>query len=51
MRNTCDNCKWLTYDDISDGWVCYNEDSEYYGDWMDLDHDCDDHEEREEQNE
>ena len=46
-RECCGTCKWHAYEDITDGWVCCNDSSEYVTDWTDYNHCCDDYEERE----
>ena len=33
----CGTCKYNRYDDIGDGWVCVNDRSEYYADWIEYD--------------
>lgn len=43
----CGTCKFHEHEDIDDGWVCANADSEYLSDWTDYDHCCIDWEERE----
>lgn len=43
----CGTCKYHQHEDITDGWVCVNGDSEYCADWCDYDHTCDDWEGRE----
>lgn len=31
----CKNCKYHQHEDIDDGYVCCNPDSDYVGDWTD----------------
>ena len=35
MNECCGNCKYHQYEDISQGLVCCNQDSEYVADWTD----------------
>lgn len=49
MRKCCGTCRWHSHEDISDGWVCVNDESDYCTDWTDYDHCCEDWEEREEE--
>lgn len=42
----CGTCKWHQYAS-DDGWVCTNDESEYFTDFTDYDHTCPDWEERE----
>lgn len=48
-KECCGTCKWHEQEDIDDGWICVNADSEYctcwteYGDW------CPDYEKRDEE--
>ena len=49
MRKCCRTCRWHSHEDISDGWVCVNDESDYCTDWTDYDHCCEDWEEREEE--
>lgn len=42
----CSTCKWHCHEDITDGWVCVNSDSEYCTDFTPYDHSCPDWEER-----
>lgn len=48
MKKYCGTCKWHNREDISDGYVCVNEESEYCADWTDYDHCCEDWEGRDE---
>lgn len=43
----CGTCKYHRYDDIGDDWVCVNDQSEYYADWIEYDDSCDEWEGRE----
>lgn len=45
-RECCGNCKWHEHENISDGWVCVNNDSEYVADWTDYDFCCEQYESR-----
>ncbi|MDL2219196.1 hypothetical protein LJC04_02490 [Ruminococcaceae bacterium OttesenSCG-928-O06] len=45
MNECCGTCKYH-HENIDDGWVCDNSDSEYYTDWTDHEHGCDMWEER-----
>ena len=45
-KQCCGNCKWHQQEDISDGWVCVNADSDYCTDYTDYDWLCDEWEER-----
>lgn len=42
----CGTCKWHEHENISDGWVCVNNDSEYVADWTDYDFCCEQYESR-----
>lgn len=42
----CGNCKYHQYEDISQGWVCCNKDSEYIADWTDYTDYCEEWESR-----
>lgn len=44
----CGNCKYHQYEDISQGWVCCNQDSEYVADWTDYTDCCEEWESRDE---
>ena len=37
---TCGTCYWHTHEDIDDGWICTNSESEYCCDWTDRDSGC-----------
>lgn len=45
MKN-CGNCNYANYSE-EDGYVCANMDSEYATDFVEHDHVCDEHEEKE----
>ena len=32
-EHICGFCKWHKHEDIDDGWICTNPDSEYVADW------------------
>ena len=40
MKKVCGECRWHTKEDISDGWVCTNDDSDYVSDWTDYNDTC-----------
>ena len=42
----CGTCKWHQHEDITDGWVCVNADSDYYTDFTDYEHSCEEWEGR-----
>lgn len=42
----CGTCKWHQHENISDGWVCVNDESDYVADWTDYDFCCDEYERR-----
>lgn len=42
----CGTCKYNRYDDIGDGWVCVNDQSEYYADWIGYSDSCEEWEGR-----
>lgn len=41
MTECCGTCKYHTHEDITDGFVCCNGNSEYVADWTDYEHCCD----------
>ena len=47
-KQCCGNCKYYQFENITDGYVCVNGESEYVSDWTEFDHCCEDWEEREE---
>ena len=48
MDKCCGTCKWHKFENISDGFVCVNSDSDYCADWTEY---CDSCEEWEKRNE
>ena len=46
-KECCGTCKWHQHENIDDGWVCVNSDSDYCADWTDYNDYCMDYEERE----
>ena len=42
----CGTCKYHKHENIDDGWVCVNDESEYVTDWNEYDDCCDEWEER-----
>lgn len=42
----CGTCRWHQHENITDGWVCVNGDSEYCTDFTDYEHTCPDWEGR-----
>lgn len=44
---SCGNCKYHQYENVSQGWVCCNPDSDYVADWTEYDFCCGEWEERE----
>lgn len=47
MMGKCETCKYYIHEDIDDGYVCGNPDSEYVADWVEADHWCEEHESEE----
>ena len=41
MDNTCKTCRYHMHEDISDGYVCVNADSDKVADWTEDDYSCD----------
>lgn len=41
MDNTCKTCRYHQHEDISDGYVCVNDESEMCADWTEDDYSCD----------
>lgn len=42
MERCCGTCKWHWYENIDEGFVCTNIDSEYCTDWTDYADSCED---------
>ncbi|MCD7789096.1 MAG: hypothetical protein LUH55_00745 [Bacteroides thetaiotaomicron] len=40
----CSNCKYHIHEDVDDGYVCVNDESEYCTDWTEYDFCCDEFE-------
>lgn len=40
MNQCCGTCKWHSFENISDGWVCVNNDSDYCSDWTEYEDSC-----------
>ena len=36
----CATCKWHSHEDINDGWICVNHDSEHCADWTNDEDKC-----------
>jgi hypothetical protein len=47
MDECCGTCRWHEHEDVSDGWVCVNGESEHVAEWTEYDFCCDKHERRE----
>lgn len=45
-KKCCGTCKYHHHENIDDGWVCVNSDSEYVADWTEYNNWCDEWEER-----
>ena len=45
-RKRCGTCKYHQHEDITDGWICVNDESEHLADWTMFDDTCEDWEER-----
>lgn len=45
-QEICGTCKWHAHENISDGWVCINSDSEYCTDYTEYNDTCERWEER-----
>ena len=43
---TCEHCEFWEHEDVSDGYICTNADSEYLADWTEPDDTCPEYEER-----
>lgn len=39
-REICGTCLWHKHEDVDDGWVCTNPDSEYCSDWTGYEDSC-----------
>ena len=48
QQKCCGTCKHHQQENITDGFVCVNDESDYVADWTDEDHTCDAWEDREE---
>lgn len=46
QEEICGTCKWHQHEDIDDGWVCVNPDSDNRADWTDYNDSCQDWEGR-----
>jgi len=42
----CGTCEWHQHENVTDGWVCVNDQSEYCTDYTDYGHSCPDWEGR-----
>ena len=40
LDRKCENCRYCEHEDISDGYVCVNDESEYWADWVEPKHCC-----------
>lgn len=40
MNRKCENCRYYEHEDIDDGYVCVNDNSEYCTDWVEPDNFC-----------
>ena len=40
MEKCCENCRYYRHEEIDDGYVCVNDDSEYCTDWVEPEHWC-----------
>lgn len=47
-RKCCGNCKWHHHEDIDDGYICVNADSECCADWTEHSYCCSEWEEEDE---
>lgn len=43
----CGTCKYHGFENLSDGWVCVNDRSEYCADWTEYSDSCEEWEKRE----
>ena len=48
MDKRCGTCKWHKFENISDGFVCVNSDSDYCADWTEYGDSCEEWEKRNE---
>ena len=48
MNKCCVTCKWHKFENISDGFVCVNSDSDYCADWTEYGDSCEEWEKRNE---
>ena len=48
MDKCCGTCKWHKFENISDGFVCVNSDSDYCADWTEYGDSCEEGEKRNE---
>ena len=48
MDKCCGTCKWHKYENISDGFVCVNSDSDYFADWTEYGDSCEEWEKKNE---
>ena len=46
MKECCGTCAYHHFENISDGWVCCNEKSDYCADWTEYGDSCEEWEER-----
>ena len=44
----CGNCRWHIYEEISQGFVCCNDDSDYCADWTEYEDTCEEWEDKDE---
>lgn len=40
MDKICGTCKYHEYEEVSQGWVCVNDQSEYLADWTEYEDGC-----------
>ena len=48
MKQCCGTCKYHKFENVNDGYVCVNSDSEYCADWTEYSDCCEEWEERDE---
>ena len=46
-KKCCGTCRYHEHENISDGWVCVNDESEYLADWTEYNDSCEEWTERE----